>query len=663
MIKKLALLILIFAVVPCANAQEPEVQQTIEDLLESAGEELSDDADIQEVLDDFERFRQNPLNINLATGKEFSRLHLLSEPQINNLIRFREKSGTIFSLYEMASIDGFTPDVLQKIEPFISFEIQEKHSGKKKSTGYLFLRSTRTFSAANQSDQSKYEGSPERYYLRLKQTSANLEYGLTAEKDPGEAFFNRSNKYVPDYTSAFVNFRIGQHGSRIFAGDYHVRFGQGLVVWQGFSMGKSADATQVFRSNQGIRSYSSTDENQFFRGLAGQINYRHFTFSPFISLHPLDASVDTLDGTPYFGAFQTSGYHRTKSEISGENSLNQLSGGAHLSYSYDRWSFGFTTVYTRFDVKMDRSDEPYNQFLPEGQESMVGGFDWKGSIRKVFFFGEAAISANSGKALLLGVMTKPASNAELSLVYRNINKTYFSFYSNAFTESSRINDEHALYLGLKLFPAPHWILWAYGDFFRFKWIKYTTAAPSAGTEFLAQLSYSPSQETNLYLRLFQEDKAQRVILENLNYNEQQLINRIRFHFTQKLNEQISLKSRLEFSFYSKLSSEKGFLVYQDVGFKPLKKSFALNGRLAYFKTEGYNSRLYAYENDLLYTFSVPALYGKGIRSYLNFQHKLGSHFTLWLKLAATHRFAETDSELTVDSSTKSEIKIQLRYQF
>jgi len=663
MFKKCILILSVLAVGSFVNAQEPVVQQVVEDMLESKGEDLSDDTDIQEILDDLENFRQNPLEINRATHKDLTHLHLLSELQINNLIDYRNKLGVIFSLNEMASIDGFTPDILQKIEPFISFEIREKSVKTKKSSGNLFLRSSRSFSSVNQSSNVENEGSPEKYYLRLKHSSTNYEYGLVAENDPGEALFSRSNKYGPDFMSAFANFKVGKKENRIFVGDYHVRFGQGLVACQGFSIGKSAETTQVFRSDQGIRSYSSTDENQFFRGLAGQFNLRHFSFSPFISWHRLDAKIDTLDGKHYFGAFQNSGYHRTATEIAGEKSLGELVGGGHFTYEYNGWSFGLTAVYNRFDATMNREEEPYNQFLPEGKENLVAGFDWRGSIRKVFFFGEAAVSKNSGKALLTGIMMKPAPNTEFSLVYRNINKTYFSYYSNAFTESSRVNDEHALYLGLKVFPAPHWIIWAYSDFFRHRWIKYMTSAPSVGTEFFAQVSYSPSNETTMYLRFFQEGKEQRLINGSLKYNEQQLINRIRFNFIKKLNKQISLRSRLEFSSYSKESHENGFLICQDVNYKPHKKSFAANGRLAYFKTDGYNSRLYACEEDLLYSFSVPALYGDGIRSYLNLQNELSRRITLWLKLAATHQFEQKDGEVTVDSSTKSEIKIQIRYLF
>ena len=654
---------MVFVITNLSFAQDPMVQKIVEDLLESTGENMSDETDFQEILDDLIWLKQNPILINTGTSEELMRLHLLSSLQIDKLISFRQKTGTIYSIYEMASIDGFTQDVLQKIEPFISFGSEAKTPAKKGASDDLFLRSSRSFSYKSQSGSTDNEGSPERYYLRFRHTSANLEYGFVAEKDPGEAFFNQSNKLGFDYNSAFVNFKVGKADNRIFAGDYHVRFGQGLAAWQGFSMGKSVETTQIFRSDQAISSYSSSDENLFFRGLAGKFKYRNLIFSPFISVNRIDASVDTLDRNPYFGAFQTSGYHRTTSEIAGENAISQFTVGGHASYTYERWVFGVTTVYNRFNIEMIRDDEPYNQFLTGGKENLVAGFDWKGSVKNLYVYGEAAISANSGKALLAGVMLKPAPNAELSLVYRNINKTYFSYFSNAFTESSRINDEHAIYFGLKFFPAPKWIVCAYADLFRNKWIKYTTAAPSIGTEFMSQVSYNPSRQTSFYLKFFQEEKDQKEISGMLKYNASQIIHRFRLNYVQILNEQISLKSRVELSYYSKLTSEKGFLVLQDIVYKPLNKPYTMNGRLSYFKTDGYNSRLYAFENDVLYSFSIPALYGNGIRTFFNIQYKFTSNFCLWIKFATTHQFAQKGTVEIVDSSTSSDLKIQLRYLF
>ena len=663
MIKTFGQIILLLFVVT-AQAQNPAVQQTLEDLMESLGAEPDENTDFQEIMDDLAYFGQHPLPVNSATKEALQRLHFLSDIQIDDLIEFRTKTGQIYSLYEMAVIKGFNPELLSKLEPFISFEITGDEHKSRKSDNDVFLRSTRAFSDAEGGVKNpNYEGAMERYYLRFKHTSTVLEYGFVAEKDPGEAFFAGSNKYGFDYTGAYSNFKVGSTGQRVFVGDYHVRFGQGLVVWQGFSMGKSSETTQTFRSGQGIRSSSSTDENQFFRGIASQMKFRNFSFMPFISFRSLDANVDTIEGNPFFGALQTSGYHRTKSESASKDALNQMVGGGYASFSYQRWSIGATAVFTRFNAEMNRSDEPENQFLWEGKENFVAGIDWKGSVRNVFIFGEAAFSANKGKALLTGIMLKPASNAEFTAVYRNINKTYFSFFSNAFTESSRTNDEHALYFGFKFFPAPRWTIRTYADFFEHRWIKYTTAAPAEGTELFAQISYAPSRRTDIYMRFFQEDKEQKVTAGNLRYNQPQRINRLRLNFTHNINENFSIKNRIEMSFHSKLEDEKGYLIYQDLIYKPVGKRFSMNGRLAYFSTDGYNSRLYAYENDLLYSFSIPALYGKGIRSYINFRQALNDKLTFWLKFAATRRFSQTGTEESYDLAMKSELKIQLRYQF
>lgn len=663
MLKIIYLIILIFFILDVARAQDPVIQQTLEDLIESMSQEPDENTNFQEILDDLNYLGQHPLAINAANKEDLQRLHFLSDIQIDDLIEFRVHTGQIYSLYEMAVIEGYNPDLLQKLEPFISFEIHDNIRNKK-SINELLGRFTRAFSNSESGvKKTNYEGSLERYYSRFKHTSNRLEYGMVGEKDPGEAFFAGSNKYGFDYVGGYANFRIGASGQRLFIGDYHINFGQGLVANQGFSMGKSLETTQIFHSGQGIRSSSSTDENQFFRGIASQFKLGPITFMPFVSFRTLDANIDTIEGNPYFGAFQTSGYHRTSSEIASKNSLEQMVGGGNLSFSYQRWSIGFTSVYTHFNVGMNRNEEPGNQFLWEGKENFVAGIDWKGSLRNVFFFGEAAASANNGKALLSGILLKPVSMVEFTTVYRNINKTYFSFFSNAFTESSRTNDEHALYLGLKFFPAPRLTFRSYVDFFEYRWIKYTTSAPSNGIELFAQLSFIPSESTELYVRFFQEEKQLKVITGNYKYDENQQINRFRLHLSQKINENFSLKSRIELSLYSKLNDEQGILVYQDLIYKPVGRRFSMNGRLAWFDTDGYNSRLYAYENDVLYSFSIPALYGKGIRTYLNFKQMFSEKLSIWIKVAATHQFSHIGTQNTDDQNTKSELKVQLRYQF
>ena len=262
--KKISYLIGILIMAMNLKAQEPVVQETLEKLLESVGENLTEDTDIQEIQEDLEKYRKSPIDINSATLEELMNLHLISELQANQLVLYRKKTGPIFSLYEMTAIDGFTPDILLKVEPFICFDSTKSNIAGKLSSGELFTKSTRSFSNATPAE-SKNEGSPERYYLRFKYSHTNYQYGLVAEKDPGEAFVRQSNKHGFDYTSAFANFRPGNKGLLLFVGDYHVRFGQGLVAWQGFSMGKSAETTQIFRfSTKGLSHTRQPMRTNFF---------------------------------------------------------------------------------------------------------------------------------------------------------------------------------------------------------------------------------------------------------------------------------------------------------------------------------------------------------------------------------------------------------------
>jgi hypothetical protein len=643
------------------KAQEPVLQQSLEDLIESMGSESNESNDFQEVIDDLTYLSLHPLSINKATKEELLKLHFLSELQINDLLDYRNRTGQIYSLYEMAAIDGYYPDLLQKLKPFISFEIVETKSTYKKSDNDLLIRGTRSFGNSTESKHPHYEGSMERYYLRFKHISNNYEYGMIAEKDPGEAFLKASNKGL-DYMGGYANIKLGS-ALKLFAGDYRVQFGQGLVASQGFSMGKTSESTQVFRFDQGIRSSSSTDENQGFRGLAAKLILWKITLMPFISFRKLDAAIDTIEGKPTFGAFQTSGYHRTASEIAGKDALEQLVYGGAVNVSIRRWTIGLTGISTRFNAELKRSDEPYNQFLWEGRENFVAGMDWKGSINNVFLFGEVAASASNGRALLSGILLKPAVNAEISMVYRNINKTYFSFYSNALTESSKTNDEQGLYAGFKYYPAPRWTFNAYADLFNYRWIKYTTAAPASGNEIFAQLAFKVSSRAEMYGRYFQEDKEVKVTTLNNKFNHPQQIKRWRLNYTQKLSESFNLMSRMEWMTYSKFTDENGFLIFQDIAYKPLTRKLSCNGRIAYFVCDSYDSRIYAYENDLLYSFSIPALFGQGIRTYLNIKQSVNQNLSLWLKLAATYPTGPAVTDVNEAKNADYELKIQLRYKF
>lgn len=92
----------------------------------------------------------------------------------------------------------------------------------------------------------------------------------------------------------------------------------------------------------------------------------------------------------------------------------------------------------------------------------------------------------------------------------------------------------------------------------------------------------------------------------------------------------------------------------------------MKGRIAFFSTDDYDSRIYAYENDVLYAVSLPAYYGKGFRTYLIARYGINRNLDLWLRFART----QLNNATSIGSGTdqinaphKSDLKAQVRYRF
>ena len=87
---------------------------------------------------------------------------------------------------------------------------------------------------------------------------------------------------------------------------------------------------------------------------------------------------------------------------------------------------------------------------------------------------------------------------------------------------------------------------------------------------------------------------------------------------------------------------------------------------AWFNTDDYNSRLTIYEKSVLYAFSMPSFYYKGMRVAVNARYELNKHIILQVKYGTTHYFNrdKISSALEeIDGSTKSDLYLQLRLKF
>ncbi|HSZ85676.1 MAG TPA: hypothetical protein VK787_06575 [Puia sp.] len=141
-----------------------------------------------------------------------------------------------------------------------------------------------------------------------------------------------------------------------------------------------------------------------------------------------------------------------------------------------------------------------------------------------------------------------------------------------------------------------------------------------------------------------------------------------------INKRMMIRNRVEVTWYDKRNPDylQDFLTYVDFFYKPAQKLFSGNVRFQYFETGDYNSRVYVYENDVPYSFSIPFYYNKGVRYYLNLSCNLKKLFRtdkvnklnieLWLRWAQSI-YNGVNSIGTglyeVNGNKKSEIKLQL----
>lgn len=373
------------------------------------------------------------------------------------------------------------------------------------------------------------------------------------------------------------------------------------------------------------------------------INHKKFDFTAFGSLRKVGANFqsDTLTNTDDFvSSILTTGYHRTASELAKKNTIEQTAFGGNISYNTIGFHLGLNAVNYSFSSPLIRDIQPYNQYAIQGKSWRNYSFDYGYTYKNLHLFGEAAIDKNNSKAFVSGLIISLDSKVDGSLVYRNIEKKYQALYANAFTESTYPTNEKGLYAGLGIKLSNTVRLDAYADVFSFPWLRYRVDGPSQGSDYFLQLTYRPNKLVEVYTRFKNENKA--INISGLNLPTRQFFNRPkqnwRTNISYKLNREITLRNRVEVVWYDKKEkerSEQGYLTYFDIGYRPFGKRLATNARLSYFATDSYDSRIYAYENDVLYSFSIPAFFDKGVRYYLNVNYDISKKMTVWVRYAQT----------------------------
>lgn len=677
---------------PPANPKEDKEikDQEIESIIEGTESE-SGDLENNTFLEEQQSKNGRRLNINKASFNDLLELGILSDIQIQSILNYIKSYGEMKSLYELQGVYGLDRETLESLIPLVEtgLFVDNKTKTLKEQLvdgkHQIFIRYNQILEKAagyqtpETPTSSHYLGDRSRLYLRYRyQFGTLLSYGITIEKDPGEQLFNKKNTAGIDYFSGHLFFRDRGPFKAVALGDYQVNMGQGLICFQGFGLGKSPAVLKVKRWGRTILPHTSANEALFFRGAATTIELsKQFEITAFFSYRGRDANVVTLDSLEIdenldeeISSIGESGYHRTNSELEDRNSIKQLTAGGSLKWRGKKATIGLNTIYNKLDKALEPNTDLYNQFQVSGKTLINASIDYSYLFNKVHFFGEEAISQNGGFALLNGVLVKPTGGFDFAVVHRYYSKNYQQLFANAFAESSTPVNENGLYVGFSFSPIKFVKIESYFDFFKFPWLRFLTDAPTSGMETLTQISYSPTRKFSCYARVKYETKGRNAPDDDvaIDYPVNTKKTTFRFHMAYNLNEQWSLKSRVELNYFNNgfEPKTKGYLAYQDLTWMAKNKDWTLTGRFGLFQTDEYDNRIYAYENDVLYSFSVPAYYGTGMRYYMMVKYRATRWMDIWVRYGQFYYPNQTviSSGLDeIEGNRKSEIKAQIRLKF
>ncbi len=339
----------------------------------SAEEELD-----ETVLERFESLRLHPLAINCCTRSRLISSGLFSRYQIASLLDYRERYGDVLSFTELAAVDGFGVKYAEALKDFVTLDGGEMDGGRSLKGRRKFSQSLMLRAAARAPDGEAEWCGGVKYQARWGEF---LEFNWS----------DRTTYTLPELGFGTMNLSV--YGKRVpgklIVGDFNARFGQGLLLWTGFSMSGVPSPSALSRNGTGLSSSRSFSES--LHGVAADFN---------IGRYMVSAAYDR-----------------------GNLAL------ANLSRVGKIWQFGVTAVY-------DGVRDP-----APGAGRLGLSIDTRIGFRGGSVFGEVALDGNA-LAAVSGVLYVPSYGSMLSALVRAYPQTYPGTMSGAVRSASKVSDEY-----------------------------------------------------------------------------------------------------------------------------------------------------------------------------------------------------------------------------
>lgn len=246
-------------------AQEPE---GIEAVMRFLGVDSPEELDSSEV-ERLEDFLERPLRINMVSQSRLTASGLLSPYQAASLADYRARHGNVMSYTELAAVDGFGPEAVRKLRPFISLECTEVHTDSVPMRHDLALKTA-----------CKATGMP---------VESSWNYGLKYRfrTDRLTASIGTSKSYSakaawPEYYTGSLSYHFRKVS--VVAGDFNARFGQGLTLWSGAFMTSLSSPDAFMKKPSGISGTYSFTGSSALTGVAAEVASGRFRVTALMAL-------------------------------------------------------------------------------------------------------------------------------------------------------------------------------------------------------------------------------------------------------------------------------------------------------------------------------------------------------------------------------------------
>lgn len=665
-------------IIPACSAQNPS-QSLLEDVLEelSVHNDMNNAVDIshwENELEALSAYRNEPLNLNVATREQLEQFPFLTDFQIEHLLAYRYIHGPLESVYELQLIEGMDKQTIGYLLPFVC--VKPIHNEE----AFLWKnRLKKVFKYGKHEGITRFDipfykrkGYEQTYLGPAVYNSVRYGFhysdcfyaGLVGEKDAGEPWGALHNRSGYDFYSFYLLLKNWGWLKALAVGNYRLSFGQGLVVNTDFLMGKTMYAASFHSRGGGIKKHASTDEYSFFRGVAATIAPAvHWEFSSFYSHRAMDGTL--ADGQ--ITSIYKTGLHRSQKEADKQRAFTLQLAGGNVCYRQSHWQVGVTGIYYVFNRPYEPLLTGYLRYNLHGSRFYNVGMDYTWRWQRLAFQGETA-KGKQGWATVNRLEYTPVDNLQLLLIHRYYAYNYWALFARSFGEGSATQNEQGYYVGVVTTPWAHWRFSASFDWFAFPWKKYRISKASHGMDGMMQATFTPNRSLSMDLKYRYKQKERDLTGSKGTCTLPVYHHQLRYRLNYSLGEVFSSRTTLDYNHFhfQDKTAEQGYQITQRISSRLPRTRLFADVQGSYFFTDSYDARVYVPERGLLYTFYTPSFYGRGFRCSVRLRYDWGKHLMLMAKWGETiyqdrHEIG-TGNEL-IAGNKKADLQLQLRMKF